>query len=233
MKIAPILFNSDMVCALLDGRKTQTRRIVKPQPFIDAQGNFVWGNRNFGQDFSGPHIKKLIEWNHGGGRVGFCPYGQPGDLLWVRETWAQVGSCDPGYLTYRATYPDCLPPGLENVPADIHDAGERWRPSIHMPRWASRITLRLTDVRVQRLQEISEPDVVAEGITKRPHKGHFAYHYDGGAPHGHATHTGAWRMLWDSINAKRGLGWDVNPWVWALLFEVIRANVDQVLKEAA
>jgi hypothetical protein len=211
----PIIFQDDMVRALLESRKTQTRRVVKGEyavhpdeeyPFyIRPTGNPVWENyRTLGH---------LIQ-HH-------CPYGQPGDLLWVREAWAEVGTVDPGYLTYRATYPQDLPPGLENVPSDIRQAGYRWSPSIHMPRWASRLTLRLTDVRVERVRDIREGDAEAEGIEPPT------------APEATgATYRGAFLervRSGQSPLSKHGL----DAWVWVLEFEVIHKNVVQAVRDLA
>ena len=176
VKERPILFSGAMVRAILEGRKTQTRRVVKPT--------------------SGPHsIEKTI--------------GRPGDLLWVRETWG-IHDADPARAWFRAD------PGVEDCVAKS-TAGWKWRPSIHMPRWASRITLRLTDVRVERVQEISADDAIAEGID-RP--GTMNPYIDG-----NAMVRAVFRNLWDSINAKRGYGWDVNPWVWVLVFEPVPTEV--------
>jgi hypothetical protein len=123
-----------------------------------------------------------------------CPYGIPGDRLWVRETFAQGVEGCPGGISYRADHAD--PKG--DGPA--HPV--KWRPSIFMPRAASRILLEITDVRVQRLQEISTRDIWAEGIAASP---------DVDPVH-------EWRDLWDSLNAARGFGWAANPWVWAITF---------------
>ena len=140
-KERPILCSAPDVMAILDGRKTQTRRIMKPQP------NRTW------PDEVTPH------WSVGGNRTlpGAsnplrCPYGVPGDRLWVREAWRLPDGAPKGWVDYRAD--------------DTRD-GFKWKPSIHMPRWASRITLEVTDVRVERLQDISEADAMAEGVRRR------------------------------------------------------------------
>ena len=171
MKEYPIIFSGPMVRAILDGRKTQTRRVIKPQP----KGEFCR---------YGFHMPTQAIWTDL--TVVSCPYGQPGDLLWVRETFAAAG--DQSWVEYRA---------------DCDSKVIRWRPSIHMPRSASRLTLRITDVRVQRVQEISEEDARAEGTT------------------GLAGAMTGFPYLWESINAKRGYGWNTNPWVWAISFERI------------
>ena len=186
VKERPILFSGAMVRAILEGRKTQTRRVVKPT--------------------SGPHsIEKTI--CTPGSLAAFirhrCPYGQPGDRLWVRETWG-IHDADPARAWFRAD------PGVEDCVAKS-TAGWKWRPSIHMPRWASRITLRLTDVRVERVQDISVSDCIAEGLGY-PTDDRYAA-------------VDNFKPLWDSINAARGYGWDANPWVWVLVFEPVPKEI--------
>jgi len=231
IKERPILFSAPMVRAILEGRKTVTRRTVKVQPHIDASGNFCVGRSNYGQDGYGkPVTKHFIK--------DCCPYGKPGDRLWVRETWARAGNDDPGYLTYRATYPACLPQDLENVPpaSDV-----RWKPSIHMFRADSRVLLEITDVRVERLQNISEDQAQAEGcfFTDYGRKcGHGGNGWrevgDCPAPKEHHPQRDGW--MWDSTtsheqclgSARNAFGnlwnttggdWDANPWVWVVEFK--------------
>lgn len=242
MKSRPILMSAPMVRALLAGVKTQTRRVVKAppgemdRPFMMDDG--TWHVT----DSQGGHMSPL-----GAGRDGACPYGAPGDLLIVRETFRLPASYD-GWKPGRV--PDDTPVWF-NATTDRQQP-EGWgktRSSIHMPRWASRLTLEITDVRVERLQDISEADARAEGVISRsvecsdgatrilwfgvPHAG-YEYGPDGGGP------VQAYADLWDSINNPRGLcaddaphGWAANPFVWALTFRVHRANVDQVLAERA
>lgn len=211
MKARPILFSAPMIRALLAGRKAQTRRIVKMQT---------------------PKRRSLHDFSVGGVCVGRCPYGQPSDLLWVRETWCQPTSLDPGPTFYRADYPACVPKQFENVPPADQLV---WKPSIHMERSASRITLRLTDVRVERLNDISEQDAIAEGLENSFIPGHgrikgsWKVYTDERL--GSLTAVGSYRSLWESINGKGS--WDANPVVWALTFEVIQCNVDEVLRAAA
>lgn len=197
MKERPILFSAPMVRALLDGSKAQTRRVVKCpyKPWkgrvYDAPWTVVrhsgggWRATQHRED--GSIIDEI-------GEAGFpCPYGVPGDRLWVRETF---GPCD-GWLCYRATEGEkCVPDG------------GKWRPSIHMPRWASRITLTVTDVRVERLQDISEADAIAEGCLDTD-----------GSPTQELSGTarGAYAVLWDDLNAERA-PWATNPWVWVISF---------------
>lgn len=200
----PILFSGPMVCALLEGRKTQTRRTVKPQPELSARMGFVQADRRGNRWAFGVGADDR---QTGRNFVHRCPYGKPCDLLWVRETWARDN--DDGTLMYKASRDD------ENN-SDwqwLCDHGmARWKPSIHMPRAASRLTLRISDVRVERLQTISEADAEAEGCGRSD-----CY------PH---TFRDAYASLWDRINGPGA--WGANPWVWALTFEVIKANVDTV-----
>lgn len=187
----PILFSGEMVKAILAGRKTMTRRVVKMMSAIATIDGV-------------PHVED----QHGDWRllVKFSPY-RVGDTLWVRETWCPLN------LDYEAA------PRNVSVPLDganvicSYRADHRdprgdakplqWRPSIFMPRWASRITLRITDVRVERLQSITEADAMAEGIEHDPH-----------------VHTWLkFASLWNGINAGRGYSWDANPWVWIISFE--------------
>lgn len=218
MTTRPILFSGPMVRALLDGRKTQTRRVLcaadptddEPEGYRDLPAPYV--------AFGAPVCENVSD----GNVYRFPRSYAAGDLLWVREAWAPLDACthnDPGSQAlvdrgfYRADHPvDC---------GDV----SRWRPSIHMPRWASRLTLRVTDVRVQRVQEISEGDAVAEGI-ERDTDGWFDYQ----APSVQCCVTArdSFMTLWDSLNARRGYGWDANPWVAAYTFVVIRQNVDEV-----
>lgn len=181
MKERPILFSGPMVLAILEGRKTQTRRVVKLDGFC---GDPVYETRD--GDLVDP--------------LSLCPYGQSGDRLWVRETHGFVGG-DRRFLQYAADF------------GGVHEeAGvPRWLPSIHMPRRASRLTLEIKSVRVERLQDISEADAKAEGVCCAP-----------GHPHGSKDqHKGAFQKLWDSLNADRGFGWTKNPYVWVMEFRPI------------
>lgn len=205
MKERPILFSGPMVRALLAGTKTQTRRVVKPQPAPDQQPRTVIGSSGFvyvmdnAPLLSYPEVRR-VRWD--------CPYGQPGDRLWVRETWHDASSALHSCALYRA------------------DGGEiyggKWAPSIHMPRWASRITLEITGVRVERLQDISEADARSEGCTQN-HNGYFwgGPHQTGGMKQ-MATALQAYQDLWESINGPGS--WDANPWVWVLEFRRINSK---------
>ncbi len=213
MKEKPVLFNSEMVRAILDGRKTMTRRVIKfPEsahtPDLswiasinpDGAGGWVaWGPKPVSDEFS------INAYPDGGGIK--CPYGQPGDLLWVRETFLIKPNGD---AFYRADDPA----------ASGWNSGStttKWRPSIFMPRWASRITLRVLDVRVERVQEITEADAHHEGWFYQNHP--LDKRYD---PVTMDTARQWFLGLWDSINAKRGYSWDSNPWVWVVSFEVVK-----------
>ena len=219
MSDRPILFSAPMVRALLAGRKTQTRRIIKPQPKLAPHhepvrvesrggGRWVWmvcTDRPAYQFATGDWTSRI----------------QTGDRLWVREAWAPLSALthnDPGVQAladkgfYRAD--------SGTVEGEI----SRWRPSIHMPRWASRITLHVTDVRVQRLQEISADDAIAEGIEAGTEDYRlaewWAAHKDNPPP----AEIGAYAMLWERINGKDS--WEANPWVAAYTFTVEHANID-------
>jgi hypothetical protein len=232
----PILFSAEMVRAILDGRKTQTRRMMKVQPWPNATvevGPYHphWIDRN-GESQPGPATFGAI-WDHqdilNGGDAGLrCPYGAPGDLLWVRETCAIVGSVDPGWVLYRASgyEAECARHGFDRPYPD--EKLVRWRPSIHMPRWASRITLRITDIRVERLQDIegqhaSESDAIAEGV-RAIHHGDGQYYYSALRDEPHPKNWGdpadAFQELWNKINGPGA--WKANPWVWVVSFERVK-----------
>jgi hypothetical protein len=144
-KERPILFKGEMVRAILEGRKTQTRRIVKPQPYLDDRGNLIYDKWNFGQTaFGKPNLDNLAKMK--------CPYGQVGDRLWVRETW---GICpDYNQVKYKADR------GSDD--RDVY----KWKPSIHMKRKYSRINLEITGIRIERLQDITEKDAQTEGVSR-------------------------------------------------------------------
>jgi hypothetical protein len=223
MKERPILFNGAMVRALLDGSKTQTRRVMKPQPeptpadYPGPAGH--WWPSNEVQSMV--HVEQAMQNKHGGWG-GFvetlCPYGQPGDRLWVRETWADLAELSDGNYERQAIYraDDIEMYGDEDEPVNVTAPDMRWRPSIHMPRWASRILLEIVSVRVERLQDISEDDAKAEGAWPDPSivrkvAEHFKCDIFSVRP------SLAYRMLWESINGAGS--WDANPWVWVVEFK--------------
>ena len=180
MREHPIIFSGPMVRAILEGRKTQTRRVMRPKP-------------------TEPFLPFTAECP--------CPYGHPGDRLWVRETWRVNGNkhdyaiASRDDVFYRAD--------------ESYNEGVGWKPSIHMPRMFSRLPLEVTGVRVERVQDISYADCVAEGIVdvaraeKRTRR-------VGEAP------IEQFAALWDSINAKRGYSWESNPWVWVVEFKIAK-----------
>lgn len=188
MKERPILFSATMVRAILEGRKTQTRRVMKTQYVNVAKLD--------------PYTEEML--------LRHCPYGQIGDRLWVRETWTNLSyepSPDKACVLYRADG--------EEKPYELN-----WRPSIFMPRWASRITLEIIDARVHRLQEISEEDAACEGVEKTSAMIWRNYFEDCAQ----YSAKSSFASLWQSINGKNKPGgewdaWDANPWVWALTFK--------------
>ena len=196
MKAHPILFNAESIKAILDGRKTQTRREIKcPPDLLRVNDGQIWKR----EAPDGVWFHWLP--------VTYSPYGQPGDHLWVRETWAASRLFDD--LKPSEIYPDdtslWYKAGGDHVlPGD--EKG-KLRSSIFMPRWASRITLEVSSVRVEQVQDISHADALAEGI-------------DPDAPYNNygtgSIYRDTFAELWDSINAKRGYGWNVNSWVWVL-----------------
>lgn len=215
MKERPILFKGEMVRAILDGRKTQTRRVVKPQPFSMAVlGGAVkacWSEREM------PCYQPIR-----------YAYGEPGDRLWVKETW-RVPSAENGLSASR------LPRFLKNygeicyTASDDHLSG-RNRPSIFMPRWASRITLEITGVRVERLQEISARDCEAEGLL-HAHRGWWVNPYAKDVPaSGETEGSYCYRKLWDSINSKTH-PWASNPWVWVIEFRKLNVGEPQTMNQ--
>lgn len=196
-KCRPIIMSADSVRAILDGRKTMTRRVVKPQPEF-TEPNTAWRSGD-GHGGIGWYAY-TTEYPDEGSEFYRCRFGQPGDLLWVRETW----SAEPldglgGSILYRATDNDRLV--------------ECWRSPLHLPRRLARLWLRITTVRVERVQEISEVDADVEGC-----------HVDDW-PHNHADireftssrELFMWR--WNELNAKRGYSWVSNPFVWVISFE--------------
>jgi hypothetical protein len=224
MRERPILFSGPMVRAVLDGHKTQTRRVVKRD--LSGRVKAVGSPRNWHLDDPNAVLA--------------CPYGVPGDRLWVREThlldppqdgtWDYASYTD-GVIENVAEIPDrfCNPNHVlysADEQCDLIRGAWRWRPSIHMPRWASRIDLRITEISVEPLQSISEADARAEGVDwAAPHfYGVFQLDNDREDPREVGYGVGGsfaldnFRRLWDSINARRGHGWDANPWVWVVSF---------------
>ena len=228
MKERPIIMGAESVRAILEGRKTQTRRVIKPQPkFIGAP------NVPFKTDDANP--KGIIN----------CPYGNVGDRLWVRETvfFETFHQQSDEELERDGFNPNI---GVWVYRADNHDyptITANWTSPMFMPREASRITLEITDIRVDRLQDITEDDALAEGIISneeyearasegnlfpcpscKGYQVHEAFGYDYGITEVDCnccdTQKKRYRIVWDSLNAKRGYPWESNPWVWVVSFKV-------------
>ncbi|HDR2337871.1 hypothetical protein J5638_00645 [Enterobacter roggenkampii] len=226
-----MIFNGEMVRAILDGRKTQTRRIMKVQPdtpefglrrIIESSianeiGMYFWSQ----EDARGIKARS---------KQFSCPFGDVGDRIWVRETWAEAGAGAPDLKLYRANYPEHVPTHYENVPP-VDEI--RWTPSIHMPRWASRLTLEITGVRVERLDKISEEDAISEGmqgVICPSCKGDPDYSTTQYDPDSLAavdeipcqsceSNRSKFFALWDSIygEANHCMG----DWVWVIEFKVV------------
>jgi hypothetical protein len=218
----PIMMTAESVRAILAGSKTQTRRIVKPtrttpriaplqmEPWIidgewetDDNGLPCWAG--FHPDYPGE-----AKWFT-------CPYGQPGDRLWVRETWQARSPVGLEWSIYKPIEREGYAPSDWTVrhaaTDDNFSAHSGWNPSIHMPRWACRITLELTGVRVERVQDTSEADAKAEGAPR----GYYERDTLEGAETVTTTYYAGFRTCWDSINGKKH-PWSSNPWVWVLTF---------------
>lgn len=223
MKERPVLFSAPMIRAILDGRKTQTRRIVKPQP--DSRTTEVSLCRDLwmgiGPACNGPGTAQWDPW-----RKAFATVG---DRLWVREAWMPGYFHDPDSddgpkvsVLYRADNSELTvaAPSVELAEqwdlaySDDGDEPPPWKPSIHMPRWASRILLEITGVSVERLRDISEGDAEAEGID-------FLRHI----PNADETLTAKqlYECLWDGLKPPAASAWDANPWVWVISFRRVDA----------
>ncbi|EIW1121559.1 hypothetical protein NH672_18930 [Klebsiella pneumoniae] len=247
MKERGMIFNSEMVRAILEGRKTQTRRIMKVQPESNQLGLLLITDSTKHSDIGKYHwAESNATGNHVRSKLFSSPFGAVGERIWVRETWATLGNEDGCYVDwednlckgdersaariYRASCEQRPGDyGLWSIPDDAywkphtkeHKFEGAWRPSIHMPRWASRILLEITDVRVERLNAISEEDARAEGII------------DGGClncgepePCGCANPepdaTDAFAYLWQSIYGQDN--WNANPWVWVIEFKRVEGG---------
>jgi len=212
MKEHPILFSTPMIQAILLGTKSQTRRVIKVKDVYKGISHFEHTTDNY-------WISRLIVDMRGLypdskpttilGNLYKCPYGEVGDRLWVRETWVDMvcvastekgkgkGESNPHYKASSDS-------------TELKILQGHWKPSIFMPRKYSRITLEITDIRVQRLQEISEQDAYAEGCPSVI------------ATIAEVPMVNWYKHLWDGINAKSGYGWDKNPFVWCISFKVIK-----------
>jgi hypothetical protein len=217
----PILFSGPMVLALLAGTKTQTRRVLNPQPYpLEGRPGF-WnasgrvGGRICASDNDLASLHRYVV----------------GDRLYVREAWRSEFASEhvaPRDLP-RGSPVEYIAGGLANLPMRTVHFGGRHRQAMHMPRWASRLTLAVTNVRIQRLHDLTEADAVAEGIKRNPHgNGDQWMDYPAGSSAaGWLDPRRSYQSLWDSLNADRGFGWTTNPWVVAVTFAVERRNIDQ------
>lgn len=213
----PILFSGPMVRAILDGRKTQTRRVLGVQPLeiLLPRDSRAASMQKATRVWNGSRVWfALTERDPNRGCAFRCKYGEVGDRLWVRETWAQ--SADQLSDTTMDTRLRYRADGEER--ARDNGAELPWRPSIHMPRWASRLMLEVTGVSVERVQDITEADARAEGI-ERAADGYWLNYAENGPTWQKARES--FFTLWDSLNAARGHGWDVNPWVWVIQFKAV------------
>lgn len=226
MKERPILFSAPMVRAILDGSKTQTRRVCKFPKYMGEVQNLAEHGGEPDSPYSGEH-NDPTSWGFPCAEDGndialdatwaplLCPYGAPGDRLWVRENFALHDlATDICKIVYQASVNESWTEAHEVFPAELSKGMKvqpfqrGWKPSIHMPRWACRIELEITDVRVERLQDISEDDAEAEGcgIPLMGHDDNFC--------------RGLYRDLWEKINGKGS--WAANPWVWCLSFKRVK-----------
>ena len=211
MRERPILFSAPMIQAILSGSKTQTRRLLKAKTLRDLELGHQLGECFALED------PRSIDCGY---IQSFCPYGQIGDQLWVRESWYQKG-------TVCRSYPDDDEYHFFGHKQAAYvadgDAPKDWtvkkRPSIHMPRWASRIQLEITNIRVERLNDISEQDAAAEGIENIQSSPEFSEWY--GTKSGGNSYA-AFKYLWLSINGPDS--WAMNPWVWVVEFKVIQGG---------
>lgn len=198
MKERPLLFSAPMVCAIREGRKTQTRRVMKPQPWEDKVYGWTWR-----KGVGWPNVDMVPATQQLAAQ--FSPYGIVGDRLWGRETH-MVRDRD---VIYRADANQAEERSVVRLARKHGTKVPPWTPSIHMPRWASRILLEITGVRVERLQDISEDDIQSEGVTN----GVFL------------TEKGrreAWQFLWERINGAES--WAANPWVWVIEFKSLSTS---------
>ena len=207
----PIIFSTPMVQAILDGRKTQTRRAIK----YDFESVYSAASQQGIMDKVcqyGELPSDAIEWY---AKNIAKPKYQPGDILWVRETFCEV-PYEHNHVPIKGGY-ITIPKYAYKADSERDYTGI-WKPSIHMPREAARIFLRVTNVRVERLQDITEEDAIAEGVGD-PYDYQSPEYYDQPHMRGLEINKSAFAGLWDSLNEKRGYGWRTNPWVWVIEFE--------------
>lgn len=199
-----------MVRALLAGTKTQTRRIVKPQPEIFPDNEEYARMKGYigATDFIIKYLAPKI----------LCPYGKNGDFLWVREAWAEGTDGHEKWPIYKASFP-----AVSSVPKK----DQKWSQAMFMPRWASRITIELVAVRIEPLQEISEKDAKAEGAPADIEHSHDVY--DG--VRDQFQYVKSYQRIWESLHGEDS--WAFNPWVWVLEFKVHQQNIDQLIRSRA
>lgn len=201
IKNKPIIFSTEMIRAILNGNKKQTRRVIKPQPIWD-DGIWYWKNHYFSPEAFNIGNDKFIKEK--------CPY-QIGQTLWVRETWSKIYIDWPPEenteyeYEYKADIGNKYPGEWPEEYKDNEACG-RWKPSIFMPREAARLFLNITNIKAEKIQDITEEDAKAEGVQPDKETG---------------SYVDSFMCLWDRLNKKRGFGWDVNPWVWVIEFERI------------
>lgn len=252
MKERGMIFNGEMVRAILDGRKTQTRRIMAPQPADDIERGTFPNPEAIGW-------KSSLRHKHGSTTAHFCPYGKPGDRIWVRETWGVVsheldedGRIQPWTPDRPATAIHEMPFGngyysghaIYAADGDFtwgdddgyEDGRSCWKPSIHMPKAASRILLEITDVRVERLNAISEQDAQSEGVHNEVWDqtvvarnyaviDEFFQFWSEDMPHYvemNQLYRSSFRSLWESIYGAEN--WQANPWVWVISFKRVEGG---------
>lgn len=216
MKFIPILFSTPMVQSILEGRKTQTRRVIKQkdQPHLKYDNSCIDYSNGFGWV-----VKHQIEEDPNRYEItqNFkCPYGKVGDILWVRETWIEAPElCTWKKYSYKADYNSHL--------AELG----KWKPSIHMPKLACRLFLKVKSLRVERLQDISETDAESEGIGKQFstlfNEWRFKDYYN--VKDDWRSAVSSFQSLWASINGEQS--WNDNPWVWVIEFERIELTTEQ------
>lgn len=238
MKDRPIIFNSEMVRAVLEGRKTQTRRIMKVQPESNQLGLLrITASTNRTDTGKYHWAESNATGNHVRSKLFACPYGAVGDRLWVRETWSEdFANYYPNDRVWYAADDDRRLDievvkgvrGIFSPESNVH-VPFRWHPSIYMPRWASCITLEITGVRVERLQDISESDAVAEGIEPLPLEPDMPQFYHEYFPIGiknglrcNMSAAGSFSGLWEAIYGKES--WQANPWVWVIEFKRVEVE---------
>ena len=193
LKERPIIMGAESVRAILEGRKTQTRRAINPRKYNIAGWDMPRTKEDmeagypFAENADGDFVS-VVDW---------CPYGRVGDRLWVRE----IFNCNEEGIAYKATQPD-----MDGMP---------WKSPIYMPRTYSRITLEITDIRVERVQDITNNDAKSEGVEPEVLSGHYYY-------------LSGYHELWQDLNAKRGYPWESNPWVWVISFKQIHDQREDV-----